>query len=240
MTSTIEQLAPGCYGAASVYAMDSDICKACVAFAGCGEQAMSNLQAIRQQIDVSDILKRHQVALARNRNNAERPASPKSEPIIVSHLAVVQPSPVTKPVERVTPTERVSFDLSPADAAVIDLISQANKKTAAQAVLLAKANKIEAMRVLLPQGQNPFEQTGPSYMRVACSMLTNGGFLRSELKTALMTQLGWSDGTAATHVSIASALLFAFSITRKDHHDRFILNPALGRDNHSNQLKEAA
>ncbi|MPQ56341.1 hypothetical protein [Duganella sp. FT27W] len=239
MTSTVEQLAPGCFGAASVYSMDSDVCKACLAFDTCSARSMENLQAIRQQVDVADILKRHQAALARNRNNAARPASPKSEPLMVSHVAIAQPLPITKPVARSTSSERVTFDLAAADEAIIAQIAQANKKTAFQAQQLAKAGKLDAMRALLPRGENPFAQTGPSYLRVACDMITSGGFIRAELKAELMARLGWTDGTAGAHVSIATALLFAFGITRKDHNERFVLNPVLAGDNNFNQLKAA-
>lgn len=238
MTSTIEQLAPGCFGAASVYSMDSDVCKACVSFAGCGNKAIDNLQLIRQQVDVSDILKRHQAALARNRN-ASATATPKSAPIKISHIAVAQPNPITRPIERTTASERVSFDLSEEDRNVIATIAIANKKTAAQALILAKANKIEAMRSLLPKGENPFDNSGPNYMRVACDMVIGGGFSRAELKLELMSKLGWGDGTAATHVSMISAMLFAFAITRQDLRGRFILNPALGHENTHNNLKDA-
>lgn len=235
MTVEARQQAPGCFGAASVFSMDSQVCQACVAFKDCGDKAIETLEAIKSTINVADILTRHQAARQKALANKPKPVAP--QPIEQSPIPIAQPKPITKPVERKTAMQRVTFEISEADQAVIMRIGEKSVKTKEQAVVLCKQNKINAMRWNLPKGLNPFSTSGPAFLRIACDMLINGGFTKASYKARLVADLSWTDGTAGSHVAIACALLFAFGIVvGKD--DSFVLNPALGRDNTSNEEQQ--
>ena len=189
---------PGCFGAASVFDENYAVCQSCAAFRTCGEAARSNLQAMRERIDLSAVMTRRvQVRSAAMRAGA---------------------APVVSRQASAIPEE---------DQRVIALISDKNRKAGEQATLLCKYNKINLCRAALPNRVNPFAESGPSFMRVACDLLLNGGFTKAMLKQRLMTVLGWSPGTAAAHGSMATALLYAFGIATLAQ-EQFVLNPALG------------
>lgn len=222
------QQAPGCYGAASVYSMDSQVCQACVAFRQCGDEALKTLDSIKSVINVTDLLARHQAARQRAQQARVKPAAP--QPVAQSPIPVAQPAPITKPVERKTTVQRVTFAISDDDQAIIMKIGEKNVKTKEQAIVLCKTNKVAAMRKDLPQAANPFATSGPAFMRVACNLVLSGGFTKASLKAQLMQDLGWTDGTAASHVAMVCVILFAFGIVKLEG-DKFVLNPALGQDN---------
>jgi len=237
MTATQEQKAPGCFGAASVYSMDSVVCQQCPAFAQCGETAISNLEEIRQIVDVRDLLARHTAARQRAQNAALRPPAPPA-PVAPSPIPVAQPKPTTQPVERKTTSARVTFDISDDDQNVLAMIGEKSVKAREQAIVLCKTNKINDMRSMLPKGINPFGESGPKFLLVACDMLLNGGFTKASFKARLMADLEWKDGTAGSHVAITCALLYSFRIITADNTGAFILNPALGRDNDESNHNE--
>jgi hypothetical protein len=241
MTATDEQKAPGCFGAASVYSMDSVVCQGCVAFASCGDTAIKNLEALRELVDVRDLLARHAAARVKAQNAALKPPAPPA-PLTPSPIPVAQPKPTLQPVERKTTSARVTFEISEDDQNVLALIGEKSVKTREQAIVLCKTNKINNMRSMLPKGVNPFVESGPKFLLVACDMLLNGGFTKATLKARLITDLAWTDGTAGSHVAIACALLYSFKIVTADTSGAFILNPALGRDNNvsNNNERKAA
>lgn len=55
----------------------------------------------------------------------------------------------------------------------------------------------------------------PLFMQVALNRL-RGGFTKRELKEIYMTRFGWSDGTAAAHVSMAIAIIEKLRFGRAD------------------------
>lgn len=236
MTATDEQKAPGCFGAASVYGMDSVVCQGCVAFTSCGAAAIKKLESIRELVDVRDVLARHAAARVKAQNKAALeqmrlapPAAP--TPLVSSPIPVAQPKATVQPVERKTTSARVTFEISGDDQNVLALIGEKSVKTREQAIVLCKTNKVNDMRSMLPKGVNPFAESGPKFLSVACALLLNGGFTKATLKARLIADLEWTDGTAGSHVAIACALLYSFKIITADTSGAFILNPALGRDN---------
>ncbi len=224
-----EAQAPGCFGAASVFSMDSKVCQACPAFNVCGDASIKTLEQIRDTVNVRDLLARH--AAARLRAQQGKPANVAPQPIAVSPIPVAQRAPIAKPVERKTAVERVTFSISDDDQHVIAILGEQSSKTKEQAIVLCKQNKINDCRSMLPKGVNPFAKSGPSYLRVACDMLISGPVTKASLRLRLVKELSWTDNTAGSHVAIACALLYAFQITIPDGEGAFILNPALGRDN---------
>lgn len=228
MNATAQQLAPGCFGAASVYAMDSAVCEACPAYSACGEQALANLEQLREIVDVRDILARHKAARQKSRHALTPPAPP--VPVAASPIPVAQPAP-PQAVERKTPQTKVAFEIPAADQIVIEMIGKNSVKAKEAAIVLCKSNKINDMRAMLPKGINPFAQTGPKYLNVICDMLLGGGFTKATYKARMMQQFAWTDGTAGSHVAIGVALLYSFRIVTADSSGAFILNPALFADN---------
>lgn len=209
------ELALGCFGAASVFDADYHVCQTCAARNACGEQATRNLQHLRSQIDLSGILVRH----GRQRGVTPRCAS---APVAIAP----SPTSAAKSASESAPESSMDSDIGAADQKIIDLINQQNSKAGEQARTLCKHNKINECRAQLPLRVNPFAQSGPSFMRVACDLLLNGGFTKATLKAHLMSLLGWSKGTAATHVAMTAVLLYAFGIATLED-DTFVLHSAL-------------
>lgn len=220
MTTTINQKAPGCFGAASVYGVDSKACQGCVGFAGCGDASMATLQSIRETIDVRDILAKHENA--RLKSEAARKALIRSPRPPAAQPRPAQPKPILQPVERQTSMASMRFEISADDQYVLANISAKNDKAGKQAIIWCKANKIRECREELPQGRNPFAVGGSAFMRVACDMLISGGFTRASLKDELMRKLDWTDGTAGSHVSMIVAILASFKLIEIAS-DRFVI-----------------
>jgi hypothetical protein len=205
-------LAPGCFGAASVFAVDGKVCQDCPAYAACKDASWATLQAIRDRVNVNDLLKRHEKA---------RAAACPPESVATPAVPASQPKPVAKPIERTTRVVKVSFDLSGDQSTLIMKI--ANTKAQAMAVSLCKANLITGLRDKLHEGNNPFAEIGEwKHMRIACELLLTGGFTRAELLARLMADLGWTEGTARSQMAQAMAILQTFGIVRLDG-DRFVL-----------------
>lgn len=196
--------APGCFGAASVYALDGEVCKKCVAYEACGTQAQETLEAIRGKINVNDIIARHQKARIESRQAQSAP--PESAAV----ASAAQPAPITAPVVRKTSVQKVHFEVSADQRDAIAKIG--NCKTRELAVVLCKMNKVNSIRSSVVQGVNPFAESGPSFMRVACAALIDGGFTKASLKQRLVDELVWTDGTAGAHVAMACGFLEAFGV----------------------------
>lgn len=226
--SKARQLSPGCFGAATVYGSDSQACKACPGYLDCGEVSIQTLQTIQATVDVRDLLARHKAARSKYLIEQQRPRTP--DLVEPSPIPVGMAARIKLPVARVTSKEKVEFPISPQDQSALNMLEQRSAKTHKQALIMCKSNKINDMRALLPQGTNPFAAGGPQYMRVACDMVMNGGFTKAALKTQLMEQLQWGDGTAGPHVAWVSAILAVFGIV-VGKSDAYVLNPALSGHN---------
>lgn len=226
MSATPEQQAPGCFGAASTYSTDSAVCRACAAYAPCGEQAYGRLQQLREIVNIKDLLAKHENA--RMKANLATPAP--SHPMVTSPIPVKQPD-VAAQIERTTPVAKVAYAISVQDQAVIDALGAKSIKAKEAAATLCKNNRINDMRAMLPRARNPFMQGGPQYLRIACDMLIGGGFTKAQYKAHLVRELNWSDGTAGSHVAVGCALLYSFGIMVQDPQERFVLSPALYCDN---------
>lgn len=60
---------------------------------------------------------------------------------------------------------------------------------------------------LLARGENPFGTDAPKYLHETGAALVEGGFDRKGLKTRLVQNLTWGDGTAGSHVAIVISAL---------------------------------
>jgi hypothetical protein len=214
---TAPATAPACFAAASVFSHDSAVCRQCGAFEECAVASVKTLEAIQATINVSDLLRRHEVA--RKKMVLER-TTPGQALSVAAQMAaqeddeVVAAQPANHAamparVERKTKVEAVTFSAS-ADEATI--IASLPKKSAEHATRFIKHGLIDAMRRDLPAGVNTFAQIKPEFMRVVCDALIAGGTTRSALKQRLMNALDWGDATASSHVSQIWPLIVRFHI----------------------------
>ncbi|TSP13994.1 hypothetical protein [Cupriavidus campinensis] len=199
-----DEKAPGCFGAASVFSHDSKVCRACLAFEGCGQASIATLERIQSMMDVRDLLKRHEKAKAKF--EAEHAAAPVPPAAEGEGLPERQEREV--PVERKTRMTAVNIEVDEESQTVIARIG--NKKARDQAIALCKANMIDHMRAALASNENPFAERGPGFLRVFCDLLLCGPFTRSQYRERLKADLSWSDGSANSHCAIAQALMTTF------------------------------
>lgn len=224
MTQSAPLNAPACFGAATVFSHDSDICRQCVAFNACADAAIDTLNAIRQIINIDDLLSRH--------NKAKKAAHQAIQRADQEREAAMPPGNITpplsdKPVERRTPTVPVTIEVSSDNESILARLPVKPREIA---IRLCKKGDLDQLRDDIAHGRNTFAQSGPGFLRVAIDMLLSGGFAKSELRKRLQEQLGWSEGTAMSHVGIACALLLAFKFAQESS-GRFVLVPVIERNN---------
>jgi hypothetical protein len=81
-------------------------------------------------------------------------------------------------------------------------ISGLPKKSADLVCRIQKKRPTNGLLEALVEGKNAFPDAKPEFLHMAGAMLAKGGFDRPTLKAAFMTDLNWSEGTAAAHVSL--------------------------------------
>lgn len=211
---------PGCFGAASVFSHDSTVCKQCPSFTECAAESLTRLQSMSERIDVSDLIKKHTRAQAIARpNRAERHQSDETR-----DTRIVQRAEPIAPIQRKTRLETVTFEIDDATGDAIALIG--NKKASAQALLLCKSMTVDMALKDLNVAVNPFPAT-PKWLHIVGNMLcpSPDPVTKATIKAAFMQQLGWKDQTAASHVSIAIALVTGLGIA-EERDSQFVLCPA--------------
>jgi hypothetical protein len=198
--------APGCFGAASVFSLDSQVCGQCVAYQECQRAAYDTLERIKTRINVSDLLTKHLQA----KKKADEARAAAQAPAAVEPVA--QPTPVSTPVERKTQVVRVSFDISADQEHLI--LKLKNGKCAELARALCKADVIRNIRPAILAGKNPFEGKDDKWlhMKVGCQMLLEGGFTYAGLKERLMSDNGWGEGTANSQRGWVRDILVLFDL----------------------------
>lgn len=213
---------PGCFGAATVFSHDSAVCQACSMFEECSGVSLERLNAIKEIVNVKDLLAKHAKAQkvqkpirdSRRQDKVDEAPAPVQE---VTHKPAI-----TEPVVRKTTVAKVTFEIDEATQQVIARIP--NQKAAQQAIVLCKSNRIEIARQALTDGVNPFADDGPKYLAVAADMLMDSGFTRQSLRDAYQERLQWTSATASSHVSIVVGLLPAFDIAKQEG-ENFVLSP---------------
>lgn len=213
--------APGCFGAASVFAHDSEVCARCESFSDCSGAAMKTLESIKGIINVDDLMKRHAAAKRKaNENLAKRD----TEQDAAAPPGNIQAGVQTTPVERKTQVQKVEFELTEDEQAVV---AKLPKKASSIAISLLKGGMLDQLREGLSKGENPFtsSQRWPAYLRTAAQALIEGGFTRADLKARFMAEFDWQDTTAGPHVSLVLALLMSFKVIQVQG-DKFCPLPA--------------
>lgn len=222
--SDAEQKAPGCFGSPSVYSGDSRFCQSCVAFAECEPKALLALKELVPLLDVRDIIDRHRAAKVKV---AGRLAPPKRSNIETTPIPVAKTAPLA-PILRTTTKEKIVFTMSEQDRLIVTAIHNRNTKAGEAALSLCKRNAIRDAITALRQGRNYFiDNGGSNWMRVAVDLLLQKGcFTRTELRTKLMQELGWQEGSASSHTSVTVMILLGFQVAVEI--DKTLhLNPAL-------------
>ena len=223
--------APGCFAAPSVFSHDSQVCGSCPAFDSCAAACVETLKALREQINVEDILAKHRLAKASTIERAKPEAeTPKFD--VAKFLPSVK-KPESKVERKVEKAPRVSQKVPVHHQTVVDGIL--SKKPRELAAKWCKHGMIDKMRQDLAAGTNPFAaQARQNFESVTCDLLLNGGLTKQSLKKAFMSSLGakepWDERTAASHVNIILPALVAFDIAIETP-EGFALNPRLRGDN---------
>lgn len=203
---------PSCFGLPSIYHQESPRCRDCSHREGCESTAYAKLVALSRSVDVTD-------ALARFQHRAG-PVRPVEAHETVSLSAV--------PPERSARRERLKVSLNDIDQALIDALPV---KVATKVRRMMQRNMDQMARHLLAQGKNPFPLKGAGFLHVACELLLSGGFTRSRLRQTYVERFGWTNGTAAAHVSNVTAMFPALRIAIEGSDGAFVMHPSV-REHH--------
>lgn len=203
--------APACFAAASIYSSDSEVCRGCITFAECSVASLETLEAIKSVINVRDLLNSH----AQNRRLRITSTISEDE-LIENKLPAAQ-------VERKTKIIKMELTITEEDGV---LVARLPVKPQLIAKRLCETGYIDLIRKDLREKRNTFAETGPAYMRVAVDMLLAGGCTKRLMKERLMEELGWSEGTAGSHVAIFCALAVGMNLAEFDG-ENLVVSPAL-------------
>jgi hypothetical protein len=208
-TETSNNPAPGCYASPSVFSQDSTVCQGCPAFDSCGTACIETLKALRDKINIEDILARHRQARASSSERAEpQPVKPDYSKFLPS---------VRKPeqkVERKAPRPETTTEVMPDQEAIINAIPQKNARE--QALKWVSKGQLEHIRAELAARRNPFASQKVNHEFIVCEALVEGPVTKVALKKAFMKRLGnkqpWDERTASSHLGIVPPVLVAFGI----------------------------
>lgn len=210
--------APACFGAISCFSRDSEYCKRCEAFEACEQKSYQTLMAIKEVVNVNDLLKQHQKAQmaqeAKRRELREEMNAPRS----INTGGGLKPKKPTL-VERATKVEKVTFEPTKDQE---ELIVRLPVKAQSFALTLIKNGLVAEIKKGLANKQNALDGKKPAWLSLAIEALLQGGFTRSQLKGILMDKLEWKDNTSQSHVSLAVVLLIAFGIA-VEHEAKIVL-----------------
>lgn len=224
--------APGCFASPSAFSHDSQVCRNCPSFDACAAACIETLQALRNTINIEDILARHRHAKSATieRASGDAPSQP-AKPDFSRFMPSVRKPP--EHVERKASREVSTQDVDDASMSLIDAIPQKNAREIA--TKWVKKGLVEHIRAELAQGRNPFAaQARLDHCAVVCDELLKGTVTKVTLKKAFMSRLGakhpWDESTAVSHINIAMPALVAFDIAIETS-EGFTLNPRLRGDN---------
>lgn len=222
--STLNQLqAPGCFGAASVYTIDSDVCKQCQAYAGCGEESLKVLSSIRERVSVEDLLKKHKAIKLRTVSQSV------SAPVD-SRPEALKAQPVVKNVERKTTTIKVDFEISEGD---MMMIGKLPAKAQPVAIRIIKSGAAEQIRAGLAVGKNACPEKMATFLKEAINlMIAEGGFTKRRLVEHFIERQVLSP---ESQVSPAIAIIIGCQFGTINAAGQIVVNPKLAAQNSANQ-----
>lgn len=208
MTELIE-VPPACFGAASVFSHDSEICQGCVGYQGCGAASLKTLESIKGIINVEDLMKRHVKA---RKLTVERLKERDEEREASMPPGNIEQPITKKPVERKTEVATVKFEVNEDEDA---LIARMPSKAKDKAVVIVKRGLLSVITNRIAEKGVFSDLDVPACIKVALTKLVSGGFTRSELTSAYELELGWSKGTASSHTSQVVKILTIFPFAQE-------------------------
>lgn len=209
--------APACFGSISCFARDSEHCRQCAAYAACEVQSGETLEAIKSIVNVDDLIRKHQMARLKEKSKAEKARYDMNKAKAVSY-APPQPK-MPEVAQRATKVEKVVLEVSAEDQAMVEKLP-----VKAQPIALSwlKTGVIHQIREGLKENKNAMAGKKPQWLDKLVDGLIQGGFTKGELKNRFMTELEWTEGTAASHVSLGLALLLCFRVIKQDSSGRIV------------------
>ena len=213
--------APGCFGAASCFASDSEICKQCPASAQCLIEVGKTLEKIKGVINVADYLKKHEKAKEAARKKVEESAA--------ARPMTTMPLPGKK-VERKTKVETITYELTDEQN---KLVAELPVKAQSFVVQLCKTGLATRIKADLKQGKNPMSECGPKWLALTIDCLIKGGITKSDLKNTFVDAFGWTPETAASHTSLAFKIFPALDIATVEG-SNMVAHPSLINSNETN------
>jgi hypothetical protein len=220
----VSRKAPGCFGAASVFSSDAALCQACMAFKHCQVESLRTLKAIREQVDVEALLRRHAQAIIKARQEAADADAEKPTMAFAASAAGMAALERVKPEPKSKPKPAPKAQEVAITGACCRELDTLNVKPRDLAEKLLRRGLIDAMRKDLAQGRNPMLNEKPVFVSVICAGLLRGALTRSEIRDLFKSELGWSTSSASSHVNIVVPVLLAFGLV-EEKNGRVILVP---------------
>lgn len=217
----MNQEARGCFGAATVYAADSEACKQCETYQACGLESIKTLKRISSVVNVEDLIARHQKAKAaatKTLLSKDKKAIEEAPPGPVD-----TPTP-TKPVARAVPVENVTFEVSEKHA---QIIANLPVKARSFTTSLCRRGLLMGIRTNVAQRDANFHKAIPLWLSIPLVQLVKNGEITAEsIRAEYEEKLQWTKGTMASHISLVFSFLEGFEIATKEA-KRYVISPTL-------------
>lgn len=170
----IEAKAFGCFGSISCFSRDSEYCQRCPAFEACEQKSYETLNAIKQVVNVNDLLKQHEKA--RMAQEAKRRAL-REEMNAAKSLSSggIQPKKPTL-VERATKVEKVFFEPTPEQQ---ELIVKLPVKAQSFALTLVKSGLVTEIKDGLAKNENAMKGKNSSLAQ-SCRRKASFGWIYAQ------------------------------------------------------------
>lgn len=203
-------MTPSCFASPTAFNPVSDSrCRGCSHFANCGRESHAKLVALARVAPVQDLLDTLATqlqALGLLPVGGEGVSAP-----------VNPPEPLQVPERtfgRIRRKELTQQEL--------DLLGKFPVKVAKRMRPLMRAGLFQRLVPDLRAGKNPFPTSENLFLRqFADWLLENGEVVKRQAREGFRNAYGWSDMTAASHVSVAVTLLVTIGVAR-DAGDRII------------------
>ena len=195
-------MSPGCLGSVISFDATDEYCKACSYKNYCRDKVGRRLIELRESLDVSDFIREFNIDQARDEEDV---IDGGGEVVTARHS-----KPASKRITVKAVTKEQFYQVNQ------DWIPKKAKKLMLQ--MFKKGIDGRVIHNQLKIGLNPFKNETPVTMRVACELLINGGFEKSELRMALVNNSirQMSSGTAFALVSILTSTLLATKVAYEE------------------------
>lgn len=188
---------PGCFGSASIYSADSDVCRACPASGECAGAALETLKRIRATVNVDALIARHRQA---------RPLSPAKPPVqTATQQAAAPATPAPVAAQQPALLLRVLNALPERDRALVAGIK--NTKAQQIAVTLLANGELSGAAGRLAKGQPAMSTGRPKWLAEHFAAVQAQGVIdRIALRQHMERAMQWNTATAEAHASMFIAI----------------------------------